>query len=71
MVAKQAPDDVALSDKDLVLSSLEPDQLSSFKRSPIPRRQLTLLQMSILWALRGYLIFMVAVVIYQLWSGTR
>jgi hypothetical protein len=72
MVAKQQlPIDVTRSDKDLVLASLEVDQLANVKKNRIPRRRLTALEVSVLWSLRLYLLFMVAVVIYQVWSGTR
>jgi hypothetical protein len=55
------------SDQSWVLSSLEPDQLVRAKKHPIPRRRLKGLELLILWALRIYLLFMMAVVAYQVW----
>jgi hypothetical protein len=57
----------AASDRILVLSSLEPDQLARAKKHPIPRRRLKGPELLVLWALRLYLIFMIAVVAYQIW----
>jgi len=55
------------SDQSWVLSSLEPDQLVRAKKHPIPRRRLKGPELLILWALRLYLLFMMAVVAYQIW----
>jgi hypothetical protein len=63
--------EIARSDKDMVMASLEPEQLATMKNSHIPRRRLSGLQISILWSLRLYLLFMIAVVLYQLWMGAR
>jgi hypothetical protein len=72
MVKKQEPSgDITPSEKDMVLASLEVNQLANIKKKRIPRRQLTALEVSVLWSLRVYLLFMVAVVIYQVWTGTR
>ncbi|MGD0268951.1 MAG: hypothetical protein ABSB14_07795 [Candidatus Sulfotelmatobacter sp.] len=57
----------AASDRILVLSSLEPDQLARAKKHHIPRRRLKGFELLILWALRLYLIFMMVVVAYQVW----
>jgi hypothetical protein len=57
----------AVSDRILVLSSLEPGQLARAKKQPIPRRRLKGFELLILWTLRLYLIFMIVVVAYQVW----
>lgn len=62
---------ITSSDQEMVLSSLEPEQLARLKKHLIPRRHLTGLEKFFLWSLRIYLVFMMAVVIYQVWSGLR
>ena len=59
------------SDQSWVLSSLEHDQLVKAKKHPIPRRHLKGPELLVLWALRLYLLFMMAVVGYQVWIGAR
>ena len=54
----------------LVLSSLESGQLAEAKKQHFPRRTLRGSQTLILWSLRIYLLFMMAVVIYQIWTGS-
>lgn len=56
---------VDLSEQELVLSTLEPDQLAEAKKIPVPRRRLKGRELMVLWFLRIYLLFMMAVVIYQ------
>jgi hypothetical protein len=55
------------SDQELALSSLEPEQLVGLKKHLIPRRHLKGLEKFVLWSLRIYLLFMMVVVIYQVW----
>ncbi len=62
-------DAVNLSEEDLVLSTLEPDQLAEAKKQRLPRRRLRPSELLVLWFLRIYLLFMVAVVVYQAWTG--
>jgi hypothetical protein len=55
-----------------VMTSLEPDQLISTKEHHhCPRRRLTWAEMLLFWALRIYLVFMVGVVVYQIWTSVR
>lgn len=62
---------IASSEQSLVLSLLEQDQLAAAKKQPIPRRPLKRSEVVILSSLRLYLIFMIAVVIYEVWTGAR
>jgi hypothetical protein len=64
-------DAISSLDQALVLSSLEHDQLAKAKRQAIPRRQLKGAELVLLWALRIYLLFMMAVVGYQVWAAVR
>ncbi|MGO8809121.1 MAG: hypothetical protein ACLQJF_06630 [Candidatus Sulfotelmatobacter sp.] len=55
-----------------VMTSLEPDQIIFTKEQHhCPRRRLTRTEMLLFWALRIYLVFMVGVVVYQIWTGVR
>jgi hypothetical protein len=55
-----------------VMTALEPDQIISTKEQHhCPRRRLTRTEMLLFWALRIYLVFMVGVVVYQIWTGVR
>jgi len=58
---------ITSSDQELVLSSLEPEQLAGLKKHLIPRRHLRGLEKFVVFSLRIYLLFMMAVVIYQVW----
>jgi hypothetical protein len=71
MTNKQSTPRISALDQNLVLSSLEPDQLVEAKKHPIPRRHLKAPVLLILWTLRIYLIFMTAVVAYQVWLAAR
>jgi hypothetical protein len=55
-----------------VMTALEPGQIISTKEHHhCPRRQLTRAEMVLFWGLRIYLVFMVGVVVYQIWTGVR
>ncbi|MGA7079397.1 MAG: hypothetical protein WBQ43_20935 [Terriglobales bacterium] len=55
-----------------VMTALEPDQIIFAKEHHhCPRRELTRTEMILFWALRIYLVFMVGVVVYQIWTGAR
>ena len=54
-----------------ILASLEPDQLTGAKHQRLPRRRLKGSEVVLLWTLRVYLLFMMGVVVYQLWMGSR
>jgi len=54
-----------------VLQNLDRDQLVQEKSAPVPRRQLRGGELLLVWALRIYLIFMMAVVFWQAWTAVR
>jgi hypothetical protein len=56
-------------DQQLVLSSLEPEQLAGIKKHLIPRRHLRGFEKFVMWSLRIYLLFMMSVVLYQVWAN--
>jgi hypothetical protein len=56
---------ITSTDQELVLSSLEPEQLAGLKKRAIPRRHLRGPETFVMWLLRIYVLFMMAVVIYQ------
>ena len=68
---EDADNTINAADQELVFSSLEPDQLAAATRRHLPRRKLSRAQMLIFWSLRIYLLFMIAVVIYQVSTGRR
>ena len=68
---EQPPVLISNADQQLALSSLEHDQLVKAKKHFIPRRHLKGPELLVLWALRIYLLFMMAVVTYQVWIAAR
>ncbi len=70
-MTKKADAQPSPSDQSWVLSSLEHDQLVKAKKHLIPRRHLKGPELLVLWALRLYLLFMMAVVGYQVWIAAR
>jgi hypothetical protein len=67
-----AGDGVSREEFTSVMTALEPDQIVSAKEHHhCPRRDLTGREKVVFWALRIYLIFMVGVVVYQIWTGVR
>jgi hypothetical protein len=70
MTPKHDPE-LTSAERTLVLASLEHDQLAKAKKHFIPRRHLKGRELLILWALRLYLVFMMAVVAYQVWTAVR
>jgi hypothetical protein len=68
---RKEPTHPSTADQTLVLSSLEHDQLVGAKKHHIPRRHLKGPELIILWTLRLYLLFMMAVVTYQVWTATH
>jgi hypothetical protein len=60
---------ITSADQELVLSSLEPEQLAGLKKHFIPRRHLRGPEKFVMWSLRIYLLFMMLVVVYQMWAG--
>ncbi|HJX83385.1 MAG TPA: hypothetical protein VJ723_03480 [Candidatus Angelobacter sp.] len=61
----------AKTQKDFVTHVLEQDQLSQAKKRPVPRKHLSGIELVVLWSLRIYLLFMVAVVVYQVVISIR
>jgi hypothetical protein len=59
---------ITSSDQELVLSTLEPEQLAGLKKHLIPRRHLKGIEKFVMWSLRIYLLFMMVVVIYQVFA---
>lgn len=68
---RNVPHSTNLSEEDLVLSTLEPEQLAEAKKQRVPRRRLKGRELLVLWFLRIYLLFMIMVVIYQAWTGAH
>jgi len=60
---------VSTADQTLVLSSLEHDQTGRSQETPHSRRHFETPELIVLWALRLYLLFMMAVVGYQVLDG--
>ena len=68
---EEAPVLADSADQTWVLSSLEHDQLVGAKKHHIPRRHLKGPELLVLWTLRLYLLFVMAVVAYQVWLAAR
>jgi hypothetical protein len=62
---------ITSSDQQLVLSSLEPEQLTGLKKHLIPRRHLKGPEKFVMWSLRIYLLFMMVIVVYQVWTSVH
>ncbi len=62
---EKAPATITSSDQELVLASLEPEQLAGLKKHLIPRRHLNGTEKFVMLSLRIYLLFMIVVVVYQ------
>ena len=67
----KAPITITSSDQELVLASLEPEQLAGLKKHLIPRRHLNGSERFVMWSLRIYLLFMIVVVVYQVLTSVR
>jgi hypothetical protein len=65
--AGQKSIEVSPAAKDMVMSSLEREQLTGMKKQILPRRKLAGVEVAVLWSLRVYLVFMVVVVVYKMW----
>ena len=70
MTPKHDPE-LTSAERSLVLASLEHDQLAKARKTAIPRRRLKGGELLLLWTLRLYLVFMMAVVLYQIWTAVR
>ena len=62
---------ISSEDHDLALAVLEHDQLATAKSQRYPRRSLKGGELLVLWALRIYVVFMLAVVLYQVVRGNH
>jgi len=62
---------VSDADAGFVLSTLEHDQLVESMKVSVPRRELKGGTLLLLWGLRVYLLFMMAVVFWQAWTAAR
>jgi hypothetical protein len=62
---------ITSSDQELVLASLEPEQLAGLKKHLIPRRHLKGPEKLVMWSLRIYLLFMMVVVVYQILTSVH
>lgn len=62
---------ISSADHDLALSVLEHDQLAAAKSQRYPQRTLKGVEVFVLWSLRIYVLFMLAVVVYQIVSGRQ
>jgi hypothetical protein len=71
MPSKDTGRSITSSDEELVLSSLERDQLAGLKKPLISRRHLGGLEKFVLWSLRIYLLFMMVLVVYQVWISSH
>jgi hypothetical protein len=60
---------ITSSEQQLVLSSLKPEQLAGPKKHLIPWHHLKGPEKFVMWSLRIYLLFMMVVVVYQVWTS--
>jgi len=65
------PNRVSVENSAWVMQSLEAGQLSSARARHYPRRPLKLSEAILFWGLRIYLLFMMGVVIYQIWTTSH
>jgi len=70
-MTKKEPTHPSVADQTLALASLEHDQLVGAKKHHIPRRHLKGPELAVLWSLRLYLLFMMSVVAYQVWTAAH
>jgi hypothetical protein len=70
MISKdKGHESITASDQALVLSALERDQLAVRKKHLLPRHHFRWYEKFVMWSLRIYLLFMMAVVVYQILTG--
>jgi len=68
---EKTPVAISTYDQELVLTSLEPEQLAGLKKHLIPRRHLRGPEKVVMWSLRIYLLFMMVVVLYQVLTSVH
>jgi len=62
---------ISAQESEWVMHSLEADQLASARAEHYPRRKLKRSEVILFWGLRLYLLFMMGVVCYQVWTTAR
>jgi len=62
---------ITAQDSEWVMQSLESDQLTMARAEHYPRRKLKRSEVLLFWGLRIYLLLMMGVVCYQVWSTVR
>ena len=67
----EMPDPRIASEMELVKTALEEDQLTAAKAHHFARRKLRPWEILLFWALRIYLLFMLGIVCYQIWTTVR
>lgn len=68
---RRDPHPITAQQSEWVMQSLESDQLAVARAEHFPRRKLKRSEVLLFWGLRIYLLLMMAVVCYQVWSAVR
>ena len=65
------PNTIVGKESEWEITSLEEDQLAAARARHYPRRQLKSSEALLFWTLRLYVLFMLGVVFYQVWTATH